>query len=796
MSEFTWVPVFEKIAILLKEYNNKQKKLIDILNAAGLKAKLYTDKNGNALPFNGVTDKDENGKSIPLVEIDPFTFLSLLMKFGVDKRKELFRKVMGELDSEDASVIHDFDGVPSSQGVKAWLFPYLPERTPDMVETLWKLFFDALDNKLTEEVFQKALEIPNTGFAKLTESLFYISPKVYFPVDAQTKPWLKKRGYDTPNNYSGYIQLLRDLKAREKANFYELSHAAWVETSSKQSDTTEVKDSKVKTRDEPEKEEGEKINSTNQILFGPPGTGKTYNTVNKAVETIAPEFIKRIAPGLADNEKRKLIKAEFNRYLKSGEIAFTTFHQSYSYEDFVEGIKAEVVGSNVNYSVEPGVFKTLCEKASSDIERVVNEVGVKLGNRRVWKMSLGDTQTDEGDSIFQECHSNSYVLLGYGGDIDFSGCSSQAEIVKKYEETGYTPKSQDYSVTSVNTFINKISVGDIIIVSDGNYRYRAIAEVTGEYGKLTNERDHWFQMRPVKWHLVYTPSQPREALCKLAFSQMTLYELKSNTLNRDFLQELLGPSDSKEQVPLKKPHVLIIDEINRGNISKIFGELITLIEPDKRKGAEEEISVILPYSKKLFSVPQNVHIIGTMNTADASIAKLDVALRRRFKFTEMPPKPSLLGIVKFIDPENKEVEINLNEMLKAINQRIELLYDRDHTIGHSFFMKLENGSLISDLAAIFEKEIIPLLQEYFFDDWERIHWVLDAYKTNNELFFVHKKDKPEGIMGGRWKNANSQPSLADVWELNLDSDLLLIQDSAAYIGIYDEDKNEPKSSQS
>jgi len=175
----------------------------------------------------------------------------------------------------------------------------------------------------------------------------------------------------------------------------------------------------------------------------------------------------------------------------------------------------------------------------------------------------------------------------------------------------------------------------------------------------------------------------------------------------------------------QKPFVLIIDEINRGNISKIFGELITLIESNKRIGADEGLMVRLPYSKKEFGVPQNLYIIGTMNTADRSIALMDNALRRRFQFVEMMPKPELLlNIVVRKDG----VDIKIEKLLKKINERIEFLYDRDHTIGHSFFMKLkkdmDDEEKYSELCSIFANNIIPLLQEYFYDDWEKIQMVL------------------------------------------------------------------------
>ena len=473
----------------------------------------------------------------------------------------------------------------------------------------------------------------------------------------------------------------------------------------------------------------------NQILFGPPGTGKTYNTINHALAILDPEFFTKHKDG--SDTARKALKVRFDELVKAGRIDFVTFHQSFSYEDFVEGIRAEndEDGGQLKYEVVDGVFKRLCEVAAAKVTRGDGHNIMTLAGRRVWKMSLGNTKGGDAH-IFDDCIEQGVIRLGYGGAHDYSQCKSREAVQAVLERTvGKIDNSYDYTVTSVVTLVTRMKVGDLVVVTDGNLKFRAIGEITGNYRRELHPdyTDSYAQVRPIKWLSQYSHSLPSSELINGRFSQMTLYELKAPTLVPEKLLALLNASPTQvvksngnnNTSTLSGKRVLIIDEINRGNISRIFGELITLIEPSKRQGADEALEVVLPYSKKPFSVPDNLYIIGTMNTADRSLAGLDIALRRRFTFVEMPPNYKEL---KKIDIES----VNIGQMLEVMNERIEVLLDRDHCLGHAYFMPLQQEQTLDKLATIFKNQIIPLLQEYFFEDWERIYWVLNGHRAENK----------------------------------------------------------------
>jgi hypothetical protein len=679
---FTWIPIYAKLAEKLLAYRDRQKELLGMID----------DLEKEGLQPVSTKDRDKHGEPTSLSEIDPFTFFANFNRgrFKDDKRRKMLERLQGKFNLASESP-EDFDGIPVVPPFGAWFFPYASEREVDDIPSLWALAKSTVSvrpDKVDPKLFLRCLQIKSVGPPKLTMGMYWLNPLHYIALDENNRKLFERNAINTKvNDLSSYLQLIREVNEKLGADYPKISRSAWEQSRSEAvpvakkqywaggsqwDGTSKVEEftkgnfwqigwdkeeakpaaketwklfEQVNVGDEfaikglggrydlvvyyvgevLEKTDdgilrlkkierplyrgkgprgphwfdtlvpitsqpvidlifhGKKLSDTsleepsthanskplvvtNLILSGPPGTGKTYQTIERSVKIIDPAFL---------GEDHAAYKQRFDRLMHDKRIAFITFHQSYSYEDFVEGIRPllDRKGGEPRYECRAGVFKQLAINALFDS---LEQVGMAPPREK--------TYTDGEKSV----------------------------IVQQF---------------------------------------------------LVEGEDGAHQLKPEsQW----------------------------------------------------KPYVLIIDEINRGNISKILGELITLIEADKRLGTgdnQNTLTVILPYSGDKFVVPANLFLLGTMNTADKSIALVDVALRRRFDFKELPVDLKVC----------KNLTDRMRLAITELNLRITLRKDRDHQIGHGYFMNVADDDGFNKT---FRRQIIPLLQEYFYNDWEGLRYAL------------------------------------------------------------------------
>lgn len=806
---YSWIDLYAKIVVKIADFENDHKGLIETLEKIGIEK---------------LNDKDSTGE-IPLDDIDPFTFLSYLNKYGDDRRIDLLNRLSKEWDLGE----HVFDvcGLPTSNAQKVWLFPYKFDRNNNEIERLWGAYHAVMDDSLTNDILQDISGILSVGWTKITEGLFYLKPNEYLPLNRAVIPYLQSLEVNVQfKSYEGIMETCEQVRNITDKPFFEISYEGWlhadglkrkpnywrigtsvdnesvlsemldhnlvsigwpdigdinklpavnkteiekelkriydydnrlasrkaneilnfvkklsyndyviamnghkVEAIAKVLDqryhfVTGLKFQHVKvvkwlqndvhdlsfaegsrttfvpiedpnniekinsaldanstplvTPSIPKTKSTDKINSIplNQILYGPPGTGKTYRTINKALS-----IIENKDEGELETESRQDLKRRFKGYLDNGQIVFTTFHQSMSYEDFVEGIKPEIDENEdgerkVIYEVKEGIFKTIVDKAKKlhvvDSSEGVNKTFDDAWNDLIEKIETASEEEEHYTLPLRSANKKiDVILISNNGNLKLKP--------KNGREKGYT-----VSYNRVKRL--QEAFPDLQVVSNIDKQFRTVI------GGM-NSSAYWAVLNYINtW-------------------------LKDNSITTS--------SISKEALP----HVLIIDEINRGNVSAIFGELITLIEESKRAGKDEALEVVLPYSKEKFSVPSNLYLIGTMNTADRSVEALDTALRRRFAFTEMLPQPALIREDGALKASNGVLsikdggEIDLVKVLEIINKRIVALLDKDHQIGHSYLINVQS---VQDLVHAFNNCIIPLLKEYFYRDEEKIALVLGA----------------------------------------------------------------------
>ena len=682
---FTWIPYYKEFAQRLTQFQKDRKRLLNLI---------YNYRDELLAKYL----HDQGGEGDLLEDIDPFTVFGLFNRGIKHENRINSAKLFKNILDIKADIPKDFEGIPVLNNQKSHFFGFRSHRGKNDIQNLWNLFIKVVNDENFEEEYNTVIK-QFIIKVNITMGLFWIRPEKFLAFDRTNRQYLKEHyGIKLPNKapeYSEYMKILDSINKKmasgeiKENTFYELSanannlgydnsdYDSYLEWGSFYTELWKKR--------------------KNIILQGAPGTGKTYRIPELVVRLCEPEFD-------ANNATHKELMSVYDRLKEEKRVMFTTFHQSMDYEDWLEGLRPVLENDQVRYKIEPGIFKRLCTEAERPLSA---KKDVNISDEAiVWKVSLSGT----GDNpVRRDCMKNGYIRIGWDG---------YGENIT--EETDWSIHNGE-GKTILNAFINTMKVGDIVMSCYSSRTIDAIGIVTGEY-EWHDNFEHYKRVRRVKWLV----KGINEDIVKLnddkTMTLGTVYRLNAITLDK--VKSLLDKHEaSKTLIDNNKPYVIVIDEFNRGNVSKIFGELITLLEPDKRKGMRDAESVLLPYSKKEFYIPSNVFLVATMNTADRSLDTIDYAIRRRFAFITVKPQEidddnfnsELFREVSslFISNYDEYAESGFDDTIKLLPAETlsEEYRPEDVWIGHSYFIM--DGEYALQDRLLFE--IIPLLEEYIRD---------------------------------------------------------------------------------
>ncbi|MGN0885182.1 MAG: AAA family ATPase [Candidatus Spyradosoma sp.] len=696
---FTWIPFYRELARKLLDFRDDRTPLVTLIY-----------ENPQIAPATNYLHMRDGSRC---ADIDPFSFFGIFNR-GISAQSR--SAVLAELKkffALDAALPRDFDGIPILDNRKSFYFRWESDAiTRDSCDEIWAFFESMMRGNVDAARFSKILKRSGIGPAMLTMPMFWCAPDKFLPLDNKTRAFLKEQyEIEVPKRedmtFSKYAELLDLLKAKmasgeiKEQSFVEVSAKAWHTAKNEGADEMdaaaidELGLMKTNTKAEPAGAVGKYVEllkrKMNLIFTGAPGTGKTF--LSKEIAA---------AMGCTDAEIRKV-----------------QFHPSYDYTDFVEGLRPVAdANGNVGFERRDGVFKEFCRKAL--LAQTVARANVFDGlndNPTVWKVSLEGTGENPTRA---DCLKNGWIRIGWDG-------YGNVENFDEFDNFYLNPTGKSI----LSAFQNKMKIGDIVLSCWSSKEIDAVGIVTGDY-EYRETGGTYPRYRTVKWLV----KNIRENIVDLnGGKQMTLSTVYRMSLSLDDVRKIVEkylPSN----VPAgeARPFVFIIDEINRGELGKIFGELFGAIEPGYRgeKGrVQTQYQNLVPEGDvfgKGFFVPENVYIIGTMNDIDRSVESMDFAMRRRFAWEEITPEANAAAMFDANFPEFKDAAL---ARMNALNAAIEKVHGlgRDYAIGPACFLPLkgENG----DFGGLWKHHIAGTLREYLRGNPERDAILDDLEKSYN-----------------------------------------------------------------
>ena len=668
---FTWIPFYKEFAQKLLEYKNRRQELVETIYSA-----LDNTQNDSGTSVVNYFKKDKEER---LTDTDPFSVFAIFNRTSNFKVRRECVTILKECFHISATVPSDFDGIPVLNAQKS-IFVYQNGKTVEQDNLLlWNLFEKAVNHEDFGQEYDEALKIKGVN-NNLSMGLFWICPDRFLALDSQNRAFIEKElglKIKKEPNYKEYIQILsqvNDYMSKNTAlckNFAELSLLAWEKSNNENNGTMKDFEKYVTLLEK----------NHNIVFTGAPGTGKTYLARQIAIFKV---LGKTDIETLSDTEKA-IIKER---------VSFVQFHPSYDYTDFVEGLRPiSDDNGNVGFERKDGVFKEFCKRAIIKGNKDIVFSELLNNNPTVWKVSLegsGDNPTRT------DCMNNGYIRIGWPGYGDVEDFSEMDNFA-----TGGS--------AILKAFQNTMKIGDIVLSCYSNTEIDAIGIISGEY-EYKEDGGNYPRYRKVKWLI----KGMRENILSInGGRKMTLSTIYKMTVSPTEILKLVEKHSSKEQKNEKLPYIFIIDEINRGEISKIFGELFFSIDPGYR-GEKGKVSTqyqnMIPEGDVFaddFYVPDNVYIIGTMNDIDRSVESMDFAMRRRFTWIEISAE-SQKDMLNSLGEYAQEAKDSMTALNKVIEETPEL--GKAYEIGPAYFLKLKNCNY--DFDSLWKMNIEPLLREY------------------------------------------------------------------------------------